>query len=428
MLVAFSVGNFRSFQDTQTLNLLGANIISKDKKLDDNNLITIDKKTALVTSAVVYGANASGKSNLVAAVRFMRGFVLNSSRDTQVEDKIPVEPFKLSSETEDKPSFFQVVFILNGIRYRYGFEVSEASVVSEWLYYIPKTREARLFERDYQEFHIAENYKEGRGVEVRTRENALFLSVVAQFNGDLSRRILSWFRDLTVNLGVSDTMEQANAIHRFSQLRDKGGVLAFIKALDLGISDILAIEETISLPSDSNMPEALVKLFQSMEDTEVTRIKTLHDKYDSKGKKIGNVVFDMQTDESQGTQRLFNLAVPILESISHGRILFVDELDARMHPLLTCALIALFNSKETNKKNAQLVFTTHDTNLLSNKIFRRDQIWFTEKNRRGSTRLYSLVEFKARNDASFDKDYIKGRYGAVPFINNVEALFEVGDE
>jgi AAA15 family ATPase/GTPase len=404
--------------------MVAASLVSKNKALDEENTIKVDEDLTLLTSAAIYGANASGKSNLASAIHFMRDFVLDSSRGTQIEDIIEVERFRLSTETENAPSSFEVVFILDGRKYRYGFEVTPERVIAEWLFFVPNSREAKLFKREFDNISVAGRFKEGRGIEKRTRPNALFLSVVAQFNGDLSQKILNWFGQFSINSGLNASIDLAMAIGRFDVANDKKSILQFVKDLDLGISDIRSEQVTApwipgsAVSSEINdFLEIIQRITKNPLPETVPTVKTVHPKYDAQGNVVGSEIFEFDAQESAGTRRLFGLAFPVLDALSTGHVLFVDELDARLHPLITCTIISLFNSKKSNPKGAQLIFTTHDTNLLSKEIFRRDQIWFVEKDKFGATHLYSLAEFRVRNDASFERDYIQGRYGAIPFIS-----------
>jgi uncharacterized protein len=440
MLIEFSIGNYKSFKDIVTFSMVAANVRAKYQDVDENNVFKVDNDLSLLTSAAIYGANASGKSNLVAAIRFMRHFILNSSRETQITETIDVENFRLSTETEKKPSFFEMVFLLDDKKYRYGFEVNTRRVVSEWLYYIPTIREAKLFVRNLDDIQLTNSFKEGRGLTSRTRNNALFLSVVAQFNGEISKAVLRWFNDLNVSLGLDDVRDRIIALESFEDAKYQNDIIKFVKKLDLGVDNILVEKESIKkvpdLPGDA--PDEIKQIFDILQKApgiEQKSVKTLHRKYNSEGKAESMEIFDLDNNESDGTKKLFALAYPLLRSLRRGRILVIDELDARLHPLITCEIIRLFNSKETNPQNAQLIFTTHDTNLLNNRMFRRDQIWFAEKSKQGDTHLYSLVEYKikggdskVRNDASFEKDYIEGRYGAIPFIGDFRTLIGEEDE
>ena len=433
MLIEFNVENYRSFRNEANFSMVAAKIVSKDKKLDQENIIQVDSKLSLLKSAVIYGANASGKSNLHAALRFMRWFVLSSSKESQEGELIAIEPFRLSTETEKQPSVFEIIFILNKRKYRYGFEVTSQEVVSEWLFDTPTTRERKLFVRDNKQIDVKNPFSEGAGLEIRTRDNALFLSVVSQWNGKIAKEILHWFQLLSI-ADPSDIQNRRYTVKCFEDGLYKDEIIEFIKRLDLGINGIKieTIESDMSkLPK--NIQERLAEAkFRSLRKTSVT---TFHWKYGQSGDRTAEL-FDLDTHESEGTKRLFALAGLLIDTLKKGRILFVDEFDSSIHPLITCAIIDLFNSKETNPNNAQIVFITHDTNLLSHKIFRRDQIWFAEKDEKESTHLYSLAEYKipteedskedtfkkVRNDASFEDNYIHGKYGAIPFIGNLPSL------
>ncbi|MBD2302013.1 ATP/GTP-binding protein [Nostoc sp. FACHB-190] len=412
MLIEFSVGNYRSFKDKVTFSMVAANIVAKDKQLDDNNVFAVDDELKLLKSAAIYGANASGKSNLAKAMNFMKWFMINSSKETQSTEKIRVEPFRLSTETETQPSLFEIVFLLNNKKYRYGFEANQERVVSEWLFYVPNKRETRLFERvnngNTDKINLSKTFK-GEGIHPKTRRNALFLSVAAQFNVEIAEIILNW---LTTKLQIVSGLEDKNYLdYTIDSLSkedsSKREIVQLIKQLDLSIKEIKLIKSIIHGNIDY--------LF--------TIIKTGHNKFDTEGNSVSIELFDLDSQESEGTQKIFFIAGLLINTLKEGKALIFDEFDARLHPLISKAIVTLFNSNETNYHNAQLIFMTHDTNLLTNKLFRRDQIWFTEKNKYGATDLYSLVEFKIRNDASFESDYIKGRYGAIPYIGDLSQLF-----
>ena len=418
MLIGFSVGNYKSFKETVTLSMVASLIMEDDRELDENNLFQINDRLKLLKSAAIYGANASGKSNLVAAVNFMKWFVLNSSKETQVSEAIDIEAFRLSTETEQEPSFFEIVFLLEGENFRYGFEVNTEQVVSEWLFQTDDNAEKLLFERDLDNF-ILNDFPEGQGISDKTRSNALFLSVVAQFNGKISGKILLWFsKNLQLISGLQDTQYRKETLESFENDRHRHDIIEFIKKLDLGIADIQITNQPVFVISPKTAIFGSLYPYSEIKPA----VKTVHRKYDAEGKQSAIELFDIEKHESEGTNKLFALAGLLLNTLRTGKILLIDELDARLHPLITRELICLFNSNETNPHNAQLIFTTHDTNLLSSKTFRRDQIWFTEKDNKGATDLYSLVEYKVGKDASFERDYIIGKYGAIPFIGNFKEL------
>ncbi|MDO8723236.1 MAG: ATP-binding protein [Syntrophales bacterium] len=419
MLIEFSIANFLSFKDRVTFSMVASN----DDALQESNVFEWGKRR-LVKSAVVYGANASGKSNLLNAIRFMRRMVLTSSKDTQANEEIDVEAFKLSTECEGMPSFFEIVFIQNGETYRYGFEVDRKRIYSEWLFTVPKTKEAELFVREGNKIKVnLTRFKEGRDLEAKTRENALFLSVCAQFNGEISKELLLWFKNFNFIHGLRDYAYLGVTVNQLKTPKQKRQLMEMTRIADLCIDDIEGREEKLTiekLPKD--MPEEVKRDIVKQDIMEV-ELKTTHRKFGKDNEEVGTVIFDLEENESGGTQKFLNMAGPLLDTIETGSILVIDELDARLHPLLTKAIVALFNSR-ANRANAQLIFASHDTSLLINKLFRRDQIWFTEKNSYGVTGLYSLVELRGvRKEASFGKDYILGKYGAIPFIGDPKWLF-----
>lgn len=423
MLIGFSVGNYKSFKETVTLSMVASSITEEEPELDTNNVFEINHKLKLLKTAAIYGANSSGKSNLIAAINFMKWFVLNSSKETQVSEAIDVEAFRLSTETEKEPSFFEIVFLLEDKTFRYGFEVNAREVVSEWLFQADDSEEKMLFERDF-DIDISDDFPEGQGIREKTRSNALFLSVVAQFNGKISGKILLWFsKTLQLISGLQDRQYRKETLESFENDRHRHDIIEFIKKLDLGIADIQITNQPPFMTSNNKALYATSYggiLYVNSESKPT--VKTIHPKYDADGKQTAIELFDIEKHESEGTNKLFALAGILLDTLRIGKILLIDELDARLHPLITRELIYLFNSNETNPHNAQLIFTTHDTNLLSSKTFRKDQVWFTEKDNKGATDLYSLVEYKVGKNASFERDYIIGKYGAIPFIGNFKEL------
>lgn len=423
MLIEFSVANYLSIKERATLSMVASN----DDAMEDSNIF-IAEKYRLLKSAVLYGANASGKSNMLSALLLVRRMILTSSKDMQSNEEINVEPFLLSSECDGKPSVFEVVFINDGTLYRYGFQADRKVIHAEWLFSRPSTKEAILFERESTDIRVnAERFKEGRGLEERTRENALFLSVCAQFNGQIATALLTWFQRLQMLQGFAPMGMFTATIERLQEPVNKARILELTQVADPGIRDYDFRQKRLTLQDlPKEMPEQMKQDF--MKDSPIiVELKTAHRKVDAAKKDIGSVLFDLDDNESSGTQKLVKLSGPLLDTLEQGRVLVVDELDSRMHPLLTKMIVALFNSA-ANRSNAQLVFASHDTTLLTSKLFRRDQIWFTEKDRYGATDLYSLAELKGvRKEATFEKDYIQGKYGAIPFIGDTKWLFCEGD-
>lgn len=435
MLIQFGVGNYKSFKEVVTFSMIAARITAKDKRLDENNVFKANDELNLLKSTAIYGANASGKSNFISAVNFMKQFVLSSSKDTQANEAIPVESFRLNTETANQPSFFEMIFIIDSRRYRYGFEVTSEKIASEWLFHVPTSREAKLFERRDGKIEMLTAFKEGKELKEKTRDNALFLSVAAQFNGTISKKILQWFKNLAIISGLNDMGLRSYTVETFDNNKYRDEILRLVKKLDVGVDDIqIRKSQLIPPPVVDNIPDELKGLFEELKkissssSMERKDILTAHRKFNADGQIAEVELFDIDDNESEGTKKIFSMAGPLVDTLRNGKVLFVDELDARLHPLITRIIINLFNSNETNPQNAQLIFATHDTNLLSKDIFRRDQIWFTEKDKFSATHLYSLVEYKVRNDASFESDYIQGRYGAIPFIGNLNRLLEVPNE
>jgi uncharacterized protein len=431
MLIEFSIGNYRSFKEKVTFSMVAANLVSQDKNLDTNNVFAVDKELSLVKSAAIYGANASGKSNLAKALQFMKWFMVNSSKETQSTEAIGVEKFRLSTETDDQPSFFEIVFLLDGQQHRYGFTADREKVRSEWLYYVPKTRETKLFDRQADKFDVAKVLK-ADGIAAKTRDNALFISVSAQFNVNKSEAILNWLiLNLDLISGLDDTKFFDDTIQNLFRTDIYHEAIKLIGKFDLSIAGVgqklndadLRLKNAIDSGKDrKEILEIMRGSFRILISDRA--IETIHHKFDVNKEVVSSESFDLLADESAGTQKLFALASLLVDTLKHGQVLIIDEFDARLHPLMSRSIVELFNSNETNPHNAQLIVMTHDTNLLSNKIFRRDQIWFTEKDRYGATDLYSLAEYKVRNDASFESDYIKGKYGAIPYIQVAESFIE----
>ena len=448
MLIEFSVANYRSFRDEVTFSMVASPLKSHDGELDERNLFAAPGDVNLLTSGAIYGANASGKSNFISAIQFMRHFVINSSNSTDETGGIDVEPFRLSTETETKPSFFEIVFIAGKRHYRYGFEVTGEQVEAEWLYVTPKVRESMLFERTLSKVDLRGKLEsEGRYLAERTRPNALFLTVAAQFNSKIAQQVLGWFRSLELRIGMFPNNEVMRlfTVRQFANEDSAAGIKELVSRLDLGIEDILIEKEHMEnlfklppLPEDA--PEQLPELYSALESVRdvlaefdefkealPSTVRTVHRKVDVDGRPVTPELFDLDNHESEGTKKLFALSGPLVDTLKHGKVFIIDELDARLHPLLTQQLIKLFNDPEENPQCAQLVFTTQDTNLLDHQLLRRDQIWFTEKDHLGSSYLYSLVEFKIDNDAPFERDYIRGRYGAIPYLGDFRQVIS-GEE
>lgn len=423
MFLEFSVANFLSFKESVTFSMV-ASSISEHK---ETHVFDAGKKINLLTSSAIYGANASGKSNLFKALTFMKWFVRTSSKDTQIGESIDVLPFRLSTVAEKEPSSFEVLFMKDKVIYRYGFTVDSKRVHSEWLYYIPKTKEISLFYRNGDNFKLGNHFHEGIEWTDKTRENALFLSVIAQWKGEISTKVVEWFNnEISVASGLKPHYRES--IEMFENDKFKRQFLKFIQAADLGIVD-MGIETT--QVDFSKLPDSFKKIIleekNALRDLQQVEIHMVHPKFNEHNQFDSFENFSLNTQESEGTRKLFSILGPVLDAICSGKTVIIDEIDSNLHPILTQTIIDCFNSDETNPKHAQLIFNTHDTNLLSYRLLRRDQIWFCEKDRYGASHLYSLVDYapekKVRKDEAYEKNYLMGKYGAIPYIGQFDLCF-----
>ena len=420
MLISFKVENYLSFRDEIELNLQASAI----KEYDENVAFVSILNDRILKTIGIYGSNSSGKSNLLKALIFMKKFVMNSSKESQANENIEVESFRLNTRNESKPSKFEVTFLHEGIKYRYGFTADANFVRSEWLYYTKVNKEYPYFEREENNNFVTldEKFVEGKPLEQVTRDNALFLSVVAQFNGKIAGELMKWFIDLKY---ITDTNERFHQNYTSKLLEDKiyhEWIIKFLNYADLGFSDLQM--EKINLGEITHVNKRIREIIFG-ETRGDKLIKTQHIQYDENGVPVGKVFFNLNRNESLGTQKYFSISGLIVEALATGTLLIIDEFDARLHPNLSIAILKLFNSKLNNPRNAQLVFVTHNTNLLSKKSFRRDQVMLAKKDSQyGFTTIASLMQEKVRIDEAVEKNYLEGYYGAVPTIPSEFNLFD----
>lgn len=410
MLVEFSVQNFKSIKDLQTVSFAAAPIASKDKNLDEQNVFKASEKEMLLKTIGVYGANGSGKSNLIKALQAMMTFVKESFNNDKLGSEI-VMPFAYDAESVKQPTFFQIVFILSDKKYRYGFEIFGSQVVSEWLFGTAHKNEVPYFTREKNKIDINKSqFMEGLGAEKKTRSTTLFLNVADALNGQIAERIRTYLTD-TIIVSSNDLPFRALSLAYLDDAVHKKDMLTLLNNADLGILDLTKVEVADNLPEHHKKALGNGLLISRKWDKD-------------NGEGVLLLPFDIT--ESEGTKKFFNYSSVLLMALQQGKVLILDEFDAKFHSLLSKKIIQLFHS-EANKTNAQLLFVTHDTNLLDTALLRRDQIYFAEKTQAGASSFYSLSDFKGiRNDASFEKDYIKGKYGAVPFLGNFQHLVEYG--
>ena len=419
MLLNFKVKNYRSINNEITLDLQA----TSDKTLRDSATFEAGN-ISLLKSAAIYGANASGKSNILKAFFIFRTMILESLLRSNISAELPNEFFKLSPNNENKPSFFEMTFLIDKEVYSYGFEISKQQVASEWL----KQEKGKkiLFSRTNQEIESNKNYfQEATAVlKKQTSERVLFLSILASNNAPLSKKIIEFVKKINY---VSGT-ERGNTLnYSFGQFLNNPEMAEKMKKLtieaDFGVVDIAASEKMIIAKEAKHIPDKFKELLFK-EDSKIAErnLKFLHKKFDKTGKELDAVPFDFFTEESEGTQTFFALSAPFIDTLESGKILFIDEIDASLHPYLCRFIVSMFNSKEKNPNKAQLVFTTHDVSLLSEEFLRRDQIYFTDKNETNSTELFSLADISERKGVDYAKRYLEGRYNALPYISEFENI------
>ncbi|HOO56748.1 MAG TPA: ATP-binding protein [bacterium] len=436
MLIEFSFSNYLSFKDKVTLSMIASN----DDTLPQNVVKNAQGTDLnLLKSAVIYGANASGKSNFIKAMTFMKYFVEKSYMTLDKDTSINSSPFKLDQAYFQKPSEFEVVFLREGIRYIYGFKIDKKNVLQEWFYHYPKGQQSLLFERTSNTGDIKRDYKFGnsfkggkKSLAEKTKRNSLFISVAAQFNHEIADIVVSWFSEYfkVVDYDHPLIKEQHSTIEKaVSNEESKNRIVEFLKVSDTGIEDISIDYEKLDdgikvsdfLQNCDNSTEVIIGQ-RVHHSPNILKISILH-----KGKNAGgesSLIPLKLGEESAGTKKLFDISETWINSIDSGSLMIVDEFDLRLHPLLSENLVNMFNSDSINKNNAQLIITTHNSDLLDKNIFRRDQVWFTEKSREtGSSSLYSIWDFKknkARKTENLRKNYLAGRYGAVPILSRFE--------
>ncbi len=420
MLVQFSVQNYRSIKDLCELSMVASNYFKENEELN-----TFESGVAecprLLKSIVIYGPNASGKTTIINAMRFVHQFVRRSAKDSQLGEPIDVSPFKLSSETRSADSFFEVIFIEDGVRYEYGLCANPVRVTEEWLIAYPKGIAQKWFHRvfdtdsDEYAYKFSRSFEGGRrrkDWQMQTRSNASFLSVAVQLNNTQLLPVYNWFSEKLATLKPDGLSHEFTASWcQDKEIREK--VIDFIASADIALKDIVVQKRKFSeiSPFPESMPvlvrEELEKTLRDNEFFEVSFVRE-----DNSGQPV---TFSLE-EESQGTQGLFNFAGPWIDVITDDMVLLVDELDSSLHPLIVHHLVDILHKSGSK---AQIIFTTHDTTILSQKILRRDQIWLVEKDRNQGSILYPLSDYKVRDGEAIEKGYLSGRYGAVPFIKDL---------
>lgn len=426
MIIEFRVGNFRSISAPQSLTM----VASTDQHLADDNLIQAStEKLRLLRQAVIYGANAAGKSNLLMSLEALRNLV-SFSAGLQEGQLLPwVTPFCLDPASEQAPSTFEVIFESEGVRYHYAVGVTTARVTHEWLVAYPQGRPQRWFERSFDaakdsyDWWFGPRFEGNRNQhklwQTSTRSNALFLSTAVQLNNEQLKPVFHWLtQQLIVILPGKVDFNPSLSIELLHTDAGRERVMKFLSSADIGI-DRLELQESDGLPPPPPgiPPEQWRSLLAQgplglPQHVKWSKVVAWHAASDGRA-----ISFDMN-DESDGTRKLFEFVGGWIRALETGATLCVDEIDRSLHPHLTRMLVHLFQS-EVNRNNAQLVFTTHDTTLLDPDLLRRDQIWFAEKDEKRATTIYPLLDYSPRKNENLERGYLLGRYGAIPFVGDL---------
>lgn len=428
MIVQFKVKNFLSLRDEQTLSMVVQSGL-KEKLLDAGRNVIVKEDQEFLKSSVIYGANASGKSNLIKALAAF-WHVFNQSIQSPAGIPIPIASFALNTETVNAPTMMEMTFLWNELFYRYGFEATTQEVKKEWLY-VTKKRPVEVFVRDGNKYSIPGKHKILKLVEEQNivAPNVLFLAKATILNDPTANEVHSWLKQFHVVSGIHDVLYAGFTLEECRMPEKKNSILELLKIADFGIEDFEIREQEgqgFNIKVDMKTGNSETSLDASK--SKLPFAVSLRNVVNAKGEVTQPAVFNLEQQESEGTKKFFHLSGPILNALKNGNVFIIDELDTKLHPLLTERIIELFHSPKTNTGNAQLIFATHDTNLLNAHIFRRDQIWFTEKKRDGSTELYCLSDFKngkkARNDLALEKNYLMGKFGGIPYLNQFDAMLE----
>lgn len=418
MLLSFRFANHRSFRDEQQLNLLP---VYESGNSDD------ERELAAVPVAGVFGANASGKSNVISAFQYLSDMAGTSDRESEPGVGPQRQPFRLDPEIAREPSSYAVDLVIGGVRHTYGFILDDERILEEWLYTYPFKKKRVVFERTSQDFHWGDESSRSsiRKLTDITSHSALFLSVASRFEArrsaesdrDETSALLhstySWLWQRTTWIGTPRARPSFLYTRLLESPERRAAIVALLKDADIGLQDVYPRHPD---RLDDSLTDSVAERRMTRTSTDRrARLQFLH-----RGS-VGNVTLGMD-DESSGTLRLLELASATLSALDNSGILLVDEIDASLHPLLTASLIRMFQSPTANSRGAQLVFTTHDATLLGSidgeDVLERDQVWFTSKGDDGSSELFPLAEFKPRREGeNRQKRYLNGSYGAVPEIS-----------
>ncbi len=427
MLLEFRCKNFRSFRDEQKISLIAAH--SHSEKFDKRLISTKLKDVSGLRCAAIYGANGSGKSNLLKAMAQFSVMISASQKRWDSSDNIPVwDPFMLDESSKSSETEFEASVEIGGIEYRYGFHFNQTTISEEWLYeYAP--RERTLFRRKTLDGRVEIDFV-GRNltgatletIRQLTRPNSLFLSAAAQNNYERLATIQKWFVDrFNIIKGQDCTQMLPFTADLCKQEEVKVQVRKMIKFADVGVEDFEVIEE--DAPEDfKKVIAAMMRAAKEANPEMAGKMKEsdsfLHSEVRMMHRGSEGKLYPLNANQqSRGTLSYFSILGPLLNELKDGSVLLIDELESSMHPHLVDKLVRLFNDPDLNPKGAQFIFTTHNAGVLDTEILRRDQVWFTEKNLDGATNVYPLSDYKPRKDQNLEAAYLGGRFGAIPYLD-----------
>ena len=426
MFIQFTFNNYKCFRGETTLSMVAGDMqhpVGSSISFADYNVLN---------TAVVYGANASGKTKLFQAFKFMTDMVYELAHDNKYNWKKDYAPFALAEEMDEKSSSFEVIFLIDGVQYRYGFEIDGEKVLAEWLYRKKKEERCMLYRDDveltYHATFIRSNIADNLINAKMVREDTLFLAALAVWNDKFSRKIVGWFSGCNVlsasaNRFAGFSMEKLN-----SSMKDQ--ILRFMQTADFNIDDMFVREtEAEQLPDEI---KERIKTTTGQVPRIIDGVSVIHKTFDHNGLSHGKAAFLLEREESYGTYRLFALSAPIIDTLQNGKVLFIDEIDNGLHSDLLSAIVALFSSPRTNKYGAQLIINTHNRDLIKSNLsnFLPDQIWITEKDRFGEATLKSVIDYNTDLHLPLEELFREGRFGGVPYLNHFmeNVLNEKGGE
>lgn len=424
MLLRFSAKNYLSVADTEEISLVASSL-----KGPECSLVPIPgTDLSTLPSAIIYGANASGKTNFLKAFSFLKRAILQSHTRGNPEGGVPRVAFKLNPTHASKTTMLEAEFVLEGVRLQYGFECNDDAFTAEWLYAYPEGKRRRLFERTGNEVEFGSHFKGPKKILVDLmRPNSLFISTATQNDHEELSKIVGFFRRTRFSMNVAVAKELINNTFKEDQVDPR--TIEFLKSIGTGITGFrqtdIEIPESVMMLTKEFIAVARKHMGEaaSIDEEQPDRLRDVAIEFAHSSASGEPCYFGLER-ESSGTRRLVLMMNTVFKALDEGTLVVIDELDASLHTFAAAQILELFESPKINRKGAQLIATTHDTNLLSLSRLRRDQIWFCEKDDAGASHLFPLSDIKSRPTDNFEQGYLEGRYGAVPHSGDLVTLFE----